>query len=217
MESIASFGILQSLKSWYGAALIGLIALMSIYMLALAVIRTGFFRAIRMDARKLTEEVLHSLDSNEAFPPNAGRKKIEPPLQVLAYTILANRTADISDLQDLVKVTLIRQRERLERGQSTFGTFAAVGPFLGLLATVLGIIHSFEALALSGSAGPNVVASGVAEALWGTAAGLVLAIPAVVLYNLFNRKAKAAMVEMELTAREILVLLKGRRQRVGAK
>jgi biopolymer transport protein ExbB len=215
MDSSASFGVLQSVQTWYGALLMGLIAVMSIYMLSLAFVRFVFFRAIRTDGQKLMQEVLQSLDKGEAMQLNMGKGKIDPPLRVLACTVLANRDTDISDLPELMKVTLIRQRERLERGQALFGTFAAVGPFLGLLATVLGIIHSFEALALSGSAGPNVVASGVAEALWGTAAGLVLAIPAVLLYNIFNRKAKTMMLELELTARELLVLMKGRRAKRG--
>lgn len=213
METSASFGIMQSIQTWYGAALMGLIACMSIYTLTLAIVRFFFYRAIRVDGQKLMQEAVHSLDTGEPLPLNVGKGKIDPPLRVLTCTVLANREADPADLPDLMKVTLIRQRERLERGQSTFGTFAAVGPFLGLLATVLGIIHSFEALAMTGTAGPNVVAGGVAEALWGTAAGLVLAIPAVILYNYFNRKAKGAMLELELTARELLVLVKGRRGR----
>lgn len=209
-----TFGILQSVQTWYGAVLMGLIAVMSIYMVALAIIRFGFFRAIKVDSQKLMEDVVHSLESGEALAPEAGgRRKIDPPLKILAYIALANRTAEGSDLTELMKVTLIRQKERLEKGQAIFGTMAAIGPFLGLLATVLGIIHSFEALALSGSAGPNVVAGGVAEALWGTAAGLVLAIPAVLFYNYFNRRAKTVMLELELAARELSVILKGHRNK----
>jgi biopolymer transport protein ExbB/TolQ len=167
-----SFGVAQSFRTWYGALLMGIILCMSVYMIALAVVRFRFFSAIKVNAQKLLEEVLQALDSGEAVPTSGvpvRRRNIDPPLQVLAYTALANRTADPQDLQELMKVTIIRQRERLERGQSAFGTMAAIGPFLGLLATVLGIIHSFEALAKGGAAGPNVVASGVAEALWGTA------------------------------------------------
>ncbi len=213
-----SFGVAQSFRTWYGALLMGLILCMSVYMIALAVVRFRFFSAIKVNAQKLLEEVLQALDSGEAVPTSGvpvRRRNIDPPLQVLAYTALANRAADPQDLQELMKVTIIRQRERLEKGQSAFGTMAAIGPFLGLLATVLGIIHSFEALAKGGAAGPNVVATGVAEALWGTAAGLVLAIPSVMLYNLFNKKAKTLLTEMELTARELLVVIKSSRLKAG--
>jgi biopolymer transport protein ExbB len=214
-----SFGILQSFKTWYSAVLMSLILVMSVYMIALAVVRFRFFSAIKINTQKLLEEVLHALESGESIPTSgemSKKRSIEPPLQVLAYTALANRSAEFSDLSELLKVTMIRQRERLDRGQSAFGTMAAVGPFLGLLATVLGIIHSFEALAASGAAGPNVVATGVAEALWGTAAGLLLAIPSVVFYNFFNKKSKSHMLDLELTARELLVVMKSRKAR-GAK
>src|SRR5688572_14193630 len=106
----ASFGILQSIQTWYGAALMGLIAVMSVYMVALAIIRFGFFRSIKMDSHKLMEDVVHSLESGEVMPGDAGgRRKIDPPLKILAYIALANRTVDGSDLTELMKVTLIRQ------------------------------------------------------------------------------------------------------------
>jgi biopolymer transport protein ExbB len=218
MEAAASYGILESVRTWYGALLMGTILFMSVYMVALALVRFRFFRSIRVNPQKIMEDVLKTLESGDAVPQGEAwgrRQKADPPLQVLAFAALANRAADVGDLQELMKITVIKQRERLEKGQSIFGTCAAVGPFLGLLATVLGIIHSFEALAHTGAAGPNVVAGGVAEALWGTAAGLVLAIPAVLFYNYFNRQAKSLLTELELMARELLVVLKGFRQRPG--
>ena len=63
-------------------------------------------------------------------------------------------------------------------------------------------------LAASGAAGPNVVSAGVATALWATAAGLVVAIPSVVAYNVFRNKAKRIMTDMEVVSREILALFR---------
>ena len=63
-----TFGILQSFKTWYSAVLMGLILSMSVYMIALAVVRFRFFSAIKMNAQKLLEEVLHALESGEAIP-----------------------------------------------------------------------------------------------------------------------------------------------------
>src|SRR5690242_15942693 len=144
----ASYGILQSVKTWYGAILMGGIALMSIYMMALTFVRFRFFAAVTIDPQKVLEQTLHALDTGESLPMGGtgqppGRRQSDPPLQVLAFAALANRSADGPDVQELMKVTILKQRERLEKGLSVFGTFAAIGPFLGLLATVLGIIHSF--------------------------------------------------------------------------
>ena len=63
-------------------------------------------------------------------------------------------------------------------------------------------------VATSGSSGPNVVASGVAEALWATAAGLVVAIPSVVSYNVFKNKAKNIMTDLEIASRELVLMFK---------
>ena len=71
-----------------------------------------------------------------------------------------------------------------------------------------GIVDAFNSLATTGAAGPNVVSSGVAEALWATAAGLVVAIPAVVANNIFRRKANAALTEMEIVGQELILLFK---------
>ena len=69
-------------------------------------------------------------------------------------------------------------------------------PFIGLFGTVWGIMTSFRAIGMKGSASLGVVAPGIAEALIATAAGLAAAIPAVVAFNYFNRRARACQVEM---------------------
>jgi biopolymer transport protein ExbB/TolQ len=62
-------------------------------------------------------------------------------------------------------------------------------------------------LALSGSGGPSVVAKGIAEALVATAAGMAVAIPAVILYNYFMRKVKSLSVQMEVYSTRLLVVM----------
>jgi len=106
-------------------------------------------------------------------------------------------------------VTRIRQRERLTRGLSVFGTISTIAPFLGLLGTVLGIVEAFNVLSENGSAGPNVLAAGIGAALWTTAAGLIVAIPSVVAYNIFKGKAKDILTDMEVVSRELAIMLKG--------
>src|ERR1019366_3930006 len=86
------------------------------------------------------------------------------------------------------------------------GTIGSVAPFVGLLGTVVGIIHAFKAIAENAGGGPGVVANGIAEALITTALGLFVAIPAVVAYNLLSRKIERISEDMELCAQEILDL-----------
>ena len=74
----------------------------------------------------------------------------------------------------------------------------------GLLGTVLGMIKSFKAIALQGAGDPNVVANGISEALITTAAGLLIAIPAIIAYNTFNRKVDKIMLEIEKTSTALI-------------
>lgn len=76
---------------------------------------------------------------------------------------------------------------RATRGASILATTSAVAPFIGLFGTVWGIMHSFISIAQSQTTNLSVVAPGIAEALFATALGLVVAIPAVILYNITGR------------------------------
>jgi biopolymer transport protein TolQ len=76
-------------------------------------------------------------------------------------------------------------------------------PLIGLLGTVWGIMRAFHDMASTGSAGPSVVAAGIAEALFTTAASLVVAVPAVIMYNNFIRRMNVMLTVAENHARTI--------------
>jgi biopolymer transport protein ExbB len=81
----------------------------------------------------------------------------------------------------------MRLARRAQRGTGLLATIGSTGPFVGLFGTVWGIMHSFVGIAQAHTTNLSVVAPGIAEALLATAAGLVAAIPAVVIYNVFAR------------------------------
>ncbi|MCX5898749.1 MAG: MotA/TolQ/ExbB proton channel family protein [Proteobacteria bacterium] len=88
-------------------------------------------------------------------------------------------------------------RWEAEHRLAALGTIANIAPFVGLFGTVVGVIRAFQAIALKASAGPSVVASGIAEALISTAAGLFVAVPAVVAYNYFLKRARKLSLELD--------------------
>ncbi len=88
----------------------------------------------------------------------------------------------------------VEKKKELEKGLPILGTLGSTTPFVGLLGTILGIIVSFGELS-QGSGSTNSVMFSLAEALILTAAGLIVAIPAVVAFNYFNRKMRAALIE----------------------
>jgi biopolymer transport protein ExbB/TolQ len=89
-------------------------------------------------------------------------------------------------LEQVLQAALLFERRDLERRLAVLGTIGSNAPFIGLLGTVLGVIQAFHDLALAGDGGTGVVMSGIASALVITAAGLVVAIPAVIANNYFR-------------------------------
>jgi len=86
---------------------------------------------------------------------------------------------------------------RLQAGQVLLASVGAVSPFVGLFGTVWGVFHAMQAIGRSGSAGLDQIAGPVGEALVMTAAGLAVAIPAVLAYNLFGKRIAACEADLE--------------------
>jgi biopolymer transport protein ExbB len=98
---------------------------------------------------------------------------------------------------------------RLQWGQLLLATTGAISPFVGLLGTVWGIFNALGAMAEAGQITLDRVAGPVGEALVMTAAGLAVAIPAVLAYNIFGRMVSQVEVVLEGFAQDLLHLLTG--------
>lgn len=100
-------------------------------------------------------------------------------------------------LEEIAKETTLEQIAALEKGMWLLNIVATVSPQLGLLGTVTGMIMAFKGLAGAGGADSAVVAGGISEALYTTAFGLIVGIPALVAYNFFDRKIDKVLMEVE--------------------
>jgi biopolymer transport protein ExbB len=100
----------------------------------------------------------------------------------------------------------------LERYLTTLGTIAAVSPLLGLLGSVLGIIEVFSEIMVQGSGNASLLAGGISKALISTAAGLTVAIPALVMHRYFIGKIDAIVVELEQETIKLVDALHGDRK-----
>jgi len=96
---------------------------------------------------------------------------------------------------------------KLEKFTSIVGTLGSTAVYIGLFGTVLGIIRAFQDISAAGSGGLSVVINGIAEALVCTAAGLAVAVPAVVAYNYFIKKIDNFITDMELCVSETMDLI----------
>jgi biopolymer transport protein ExbB/biopolymer transport protein TolQ len=92
----------------------------------------------------------------------------------------------------------------LKKGIPSLATIGATAPFVGLLGTVVGVINAFAGIGAQGSAGLGAVSAGISEALIETALGLIVAIPAVWLYNYFTGRLEYFNVEMDNSSSELV-------------
>lgn len=122
------------------------------------------------------------------------------------------------DLVDAINRAIERVKERevagLKRGLGGLASISSAAPFIGLFGTVIGIINAFRAMAESGQGGLGAVSKGISEALFTTATGLLVAIPAVMMFNYFTNAIEAFVVDMNDVSSELLsyVLREGRKK-----
>jgi biopolymer transport protein ExbB len=143
----------------------------------------------------------------------AALRQSSPLGRVLAAG-LSNRTREREIIKEAIEDAGRHTAPELERYLNTLGTIAAISPFLGLMGTVIGMIQMFSGLGAGGMGDPSLIASGIAQALMTTAAGLGVAIPAVIFYRYFRGRINELIVDMEQEAVRLVEILQGRRERV---
>ena len=119
---------------------------------------------------------------------------------------------DVSAYHDMMRQSLRQERHhqqvRLESGLTVLASIGSTSPFIGLFGTVWGIMHALKSISATGSAGLDVVAGPIGEALIATAMGIATAIPAVLAYNYFLRQSRLAAAEMDHFSERLQILAK---------
>jgi biopolymer transport protein ExbB len=116
----------------------------------------------------------------------------------------------IREIEGAIDRQIMTEITGLEKGTLIVGTIANISVYIGLFGTVLGIVNAFHGIADAGMANLNGIIGGVSEALLNTAAGLGVAIPAVVFFNWIMKQIKAVGFEMDAVASELLSMLESR-------
>ena len=125
------------------------------------------------------------------------RKNASSIVKPLLVEAIENRDLPEEDLKELIETVGKKSAKMLEKNLSTLSTIVSVEPLLGLLGTVTGMIKVFAVISAKGLGHADLLAKGISEALITTAAGLSIAIPFLIFYNIFNEKVENIIIELE--------------------
>lgn len=185
-----------------------LLVLLSAACVTVAIERVLFLRQNRTPTGKLQLALSSFLegDSKEAFSSNLkDLSGIEA--NVLQSGLRAHERGGHEAAENAIAGRMVFERTRLDRGIIIIGTTGSNAPFLGLFGTVLGIIKAFADLATQTDDGAASVMAGISEALVATAIGLLVAIPAVVLYNYLRQRNKNLLSNLQSMSHLMLARL----------
>jgi biopolymer transport protein ExbB/TolQ len=199
----------------FGGAVMGCLAILSVFSVGLIVDKHRRFRAAWRQSqafKPLLKKLLHARELEDLITV-VGQHRDSYVAQVVSAGLIeydgvrqAGRDPGgslelvTSALRDSMSETLIQ----LKKGLGLLATIGSTAPFIGLFGTVVGIINAFKGIAATGSGGMAAVSGGIAEALVSTALGIFVAIPAVVAFNQFTVRLENFHVEMNRASSQLV-------------
>lgn len=170
--------------------------------------RILYFKKIRVDEEKLFNRVRSAIEKKHFDEALSICDNNESPLSSLMKSGINHRQFPKHTQKEILQEKANQEVPALEKHLSSLGTISHVSPLLGLLGTVTGNIQSFGLLGGSVVASdPGLLATGISQALVTTAAGLIVAIPAVIFYNFLVSKVDLILIRMENQVNDMILLL----------
>ena len=188
------------------------ILLGSILAIAIIIERFWSLRAGRITPSNLLSEVWGWVKRNQIDGTRLKQLRASSPLGNVLATGLINAKHGRDIMKESIVDTATHEIHDLGRFLNLLGSIAAITPLLGLLGTVIGMIKVFNAIVLQGAGNAAVLAGGISEALYTTAAGLAVAIPALFFHRFFTRRIDELTVTMEQEAIKLVDVLHGERE-----
>jgi biopolymer transport protein ExbB/TolQ len=180
----------------------------SILALGVGLERAAAIWSLRTQAKLLTQTVVRCLSRGAVAEARAACERTTSPLAEV-YLVGFERMG--RGTRESLEGAVDRERQRLNLNFKSrlwiLGTIGALAPFVGLFGTVVGIMNAFNNISTSGNVSITIVGKPIAEALVATAAGILVAVEAVVIYNYFNQHLARIAVEFKLMCEEYLDVL----------
>ena len=185
------------------------ILLCSVVAAAISVERLWSLQRGRILPKNLLAQTWTTLKQEEFDQQKSRELRANSPLgQVFAAGIVnARRGREI--MKEAMEEATLQVNHDLERYLTALGIIASIAPLLGLLGTVIGMIDVFDSLMAEGAGNANVLAGGISTALITTAAGLSVAIPALMFHRFFLRRVDELVVDVETQASKLVDMLHG--------
>jgi biopolymer transport protein ExbB len=185
-----------------------LLIVLSLLSVAIMIERGLYFLSLRMDFVALAEDLRRLLLAGKFAESRRQAGAAPGPVGFVAQQGLEEAERGAEAVESAMLGAKARVKLRLERNLAFLGTLGSNAPFIGLFGTVLGIIKAFHDLAGNQTGGIAVVMTGISEALVATAVGLLVAIPAVVGFNFYNRRVRSVVSQIDVVAQVILASLR---------
>ncbi|MEE4204087.1 MAG: MotA/TolQ/ExbB proton channel family protein [Halieaceae bacterium] len=180
-----------------GGWVMPLIVLCSVLALAISIERYIALNPQKIAPPHLLATVWKQLKAGELDAQRLKSLRQGSPLGKILAAGLANRSQGRDVMKESIQEAASHVVHDLERYLNTLGTVAAISPLLGLLGTVLGMIRVFTEITTQGTGNANALAGGISEALITTAAGLAVAIPALVMHRFYTGRIDTIVVGLE--------------------
>ena len=187
------------------------ILLCSVVALAIVLERAWVLRSTNVVPRGLMTAVFHQYQRGAVSREYLGRLRQGSPLGRILAAGVANHQMSRDVMKEAIEDEGRQVVHELERYLNTLGMITSVTPLLGLLGTVIGMIEVFAAIVSAGVGNPAVLAGGISKALITTAAGLSVAIPALVFHRYLSGKVDELVLEMENQAVKLVEIIHGER------
>ncbi len=188
------------------------ILLCSVAVIAIVVERFWTLNPTKITPKAQLGQVWSLIRDNELDSDRLKQLRRSSQLGRILAAGLSNSRQGRDVMKDSIEEAASQVVHELERFLGMLGTIAAIAPLLGLLGTVIGMIKVFTALNLEGGGNAAVLAGGISEALITTAAGLTVAIPAMIFHRFFVRRVDTLVVTMEQEAVKLVDALHGDRR-----
>lgn len=209
---------LYGTMGWFAKTIVYVLLFMSIMVMTIAVKKLMLLRKSRKATLKFSGPFSEALSTQdfaaasqlvEDHPKShlaSAFRRVFPTLTVHSADESLS-PAEIASVQRLIELNSLEQLAQYRRGLGVLATVGATAPFVGLLGTTMGVVNAFQGMSNQGTGGLTGITAGIAEALITTAFGLLVALPAVWLYNYFINRIDYISMEITYATKEFVDFL----------